>query len=421
MRSKTQPTLFDNVRITFDECSQMTLDSLQRIEGMYKTWIITWSGGKDSTAMLTFICTAIATGQVKAPDNFKVFIADTRQELVPLWVNAMLIVDKLKALGIDVEVVTGDIDDRFWVYMLGYGVPPPSNTFRWCTPKLKIEPIESRMTEYVRQLNGGKPEAEWGKVLLMTGVRIGESAARDARIAMSCSKDGSECGQGHYHHISKTWLDRLAPIIHWRVCVVWDWLRLAPSKRFGEWPTALLADAYGGDEAEESAARTGCIGCPLASKDKALEAIVKIPHWRYLLPMMEIKALHRWLKLPAQRLRKTTYEVRKDGKGSSNQGRMGPLTMEARMEGLVKLLDIQSRVNMDAFALDRPVIDVINQEEIDKIRWHWTNNSWPQKWTGNEQRADKPFIQYFPDGSSQPDLFSERVKDAHQDNTIELS
>src|ERR1700741_3821676 len=118
---------------------------------------------------------------------------------------------------------------------------------------------------------------------MLTGVRKGESSIRDGRIAMSCGKDGAECGQGWY----QTGLDNelcstLAPILHWRVCSIWDWLKIfAPSKNYGEWPTAILADAYGGDEAEEINARTGCIGCPLAQKDKALEAIVSIPYWSY--------------------------------------------------------------------------------------------------------------------------------------------
>src|SRR3546814_9885760 len=37
-----------------------------------------------------------------------------------------------------------------------------------------------------------------GKFLLLTGVRQGESAQRDGRIAMSCGKNGAECGQGWY-------------------------------------------------------------------------------------------------------------------------------------------------------------------------------------------------------------------------------
>ena len=37
---------------------------------------------------------------------------------------------------------------------------------------------------------------------MLTGVRIGESAARDQRIALSCTKDGGECGQGWFQQTS---------------------------------------------------------------------------------------------------------------------------------------------------------------------------------------------------------------------------
>jgi DNA sulfur modification protein DndC len=40
-----------------------------------------------------------------------------------------------------------------------------------------------------------------GKILMITGVRQGESAIRDDRIAMSCGKDGAECGQGWYQEV----------------------------------------------------------------------------------------------------------------------------------------------------------------------------------------------------------------------------
>jgi DNA sulfur modification protein DndC len=40
----------------------------------------------------------------------------------------------------------------------------------------------------------------------------------------------------------------------------------------------MIADAYGGDEAEEINARTGCTGCPLASEDKALDTILSNPY-----------------------------------------------------------------------------------------------------------------------------------------------
>ena len=40
-----------------------------------------------------------------------------------------------------------------------------------------------------------------GQILMITGVREGESIIRDRRIGMSCSKDGAECGQGWYQQV----------------------------------------------------------------------------------------------------------------------------------------------------------------------------------------------------------------------------
>lgn len=71
--------------------------------------------------------------------------------------------------GYVAQTVMPPMDDRFFVYMFGRGVPPPSNTFRWCTPQLKVEPMESALKD-LRDKYGQK-------FLMLTGVRIGESAA----------------------------------------------------------------------------------------------------------------------------------------------------------------------------------------------------------------------------------------------------
>ncbi len=398
---KSQLGIWDGIRLTFDECIDMTVSSIKQIEGIYNTWIMMWSGGKDSTTMVTVILQLIASGQIKAPENIKIFISDTRQELIPLWFNALELIKQIKERGYDVEIVLSPIDDRFWVYMLGYGVPPPSNTFRWCTQKLKIDPAQNAMEKYLSEMNGTTDKTKWEKVLMMTGVRVGESAARDARISLSCGKDGTECGQGHYHHMSNTYLDRLAPIIHWRTCIEWDWLKLfAPMQKYGSWHTQMLADAYGDDPDT----RTGCIGCNLASKDKALINIIKNPDWSYLKPLMQIRSIFEWLKLPHQRLRKVGYQKTKSGKGSKNQNRMGPLTMDARKEGLKKLKEIIHNVNSQAIIEGKPQIDLLNKEEEDRIKWHWENGSFPQGWTGKEPIASESFVQYFSDGSYQKQL-----------------
>lgn len=161
------------------------------------------------------------------------------------------------------------LDKRFYVYILGRGVPPPNNnTLRWCTRQIKVDPMSTAIRRLID---------EAGDTLMLTGVRLGESAARDSRIALSCGRDGAECGQGWYQQMCGHRLAALAPIIHWRVCHIWDWLMFyAPDQDYGGLPTHIIADAYGGDEAQEINARTGCVGCPLASRDTALDTVLRL-------------------------------------------------------------------------------------------------------------------------------------------------
>jgi DNA sulfur modification protein DndC len=249
------------------------------------------------------------------------------------------------------------------------------------------------------------------KILMITGVRQGESSIRDGRISMSCSKDGSECGQGWYQTgMDSASCSTLAPIIHWRVCLVWDWLKIyAPSQKYGAWHTTMVADAYGGDDAEDINARTGCQGCPLASKDKALITVCKMKDWAYLSPLLELKQIYREMKKPKHRIRMPGGQKKKDGNFAKNQQRMGPLRLESRKMFLEKIIDIQSRVNNKAIKINRPTVDFINQEEIDFINKLIENNTWPDGWTGSEPLADKVMDKFYSDGSVMPFMFKEMM------------
>ena len=377
-------TLFEDAKQTVTEAIDLTAASLLAYGPSHKHWAIAWSGGKDSSALLTLVLHLIESGRVPRPSTLTVLYADTRMELTPLAFAAMSMIQQMRGRGIDVRIVLPKMDDRFFVYMFGRGVPPPSNTFRWCTPQIKVEPMQAELETLVGSLGE--------KVLMLTGVRVGESAARDSRISMACGVNGSECGQGWYQEtLPESLCDTLAPILHWRVCNVWEWLRVfAPSSKYGGWQTATIADAYGGEEAEEINARTGCIGCPLASKDLALESILELPSWRYLSPLRELKPLYRELKLPVNRLRKAGGEKRADGSLVKNQHRMGPLTMDARRMGRDRVLQIQADVNQRATESGRPLIDILNHTEVDRINELIAANTWPRRWTGDEPRADEP-------------------------------
>lgn len=373
-----QISLFESDRLTMDRSIALTIESLQSYGSQYRHWAIAYSGGKDSTATVTLVAHLIATGQIPAPESLTVLYADTRMELPPLQSCAMTILSELQAKGIQTQIALPEMDDRFFVYMFGRGVPAPKNRFRWCTSQLKIEPMERALLALRTQYQE--------KFLMLTGVRVGESAARDQRIALSCSRDGAECGQGWFQvSTPDSVADVLAPLLHWRVCHVWDWLQFhAPKQGYS---TQMVAEAYGGEEAEEINARTGCVGCNLASKDVALDTILIQPQWAYLAPLKRLRPLYQELVKPRYRLRKYG-ERNKDGHLSASPMRMGPYTMQARYYGLNQVLDIQSQINDVALTQDRSMIDLINAEEHQRILDLIEANTWPNKWTGEELHAD---------------------------------
>ena len=398
-------TAIDNLfaagaRMVSEEAIELTLQSLRAYWDRHEHVAIAWSGGKDSTATLTLMIHLIEAGELPRPARLFVFYADTRQELPPIQIAAEQVMALLRLRDwIDVVVVRAPLDKRFMVYILGRGVPPPNNnTLRWCTRQIKVEP----MAEALAAAIAGLP----GTALMITGVRQGESAVRDGRIEMSCSKDGAECGQGWYQQALpesrgvRGRIATLAPILHWRVCIVWDWLKVyAPQPDFGGWPVRILADAYGGDDAEEINARTGCIGCPLAVKDTALDHLVGTAEWAHLAPLKELKPLYRWMREPAQRLRKAGAETLKDGSLAKNPQRIGPLTLEARETALAKILDIQSRAR----------VDLINAEEEARIRELIAARTFPDKWDGSEPNAATWLDRVNQDGSVEPILFRDMV------------
>lgn len=403
----TLPIFGEAQRMSLNESIELTLASLNVYGPSYDHWAIAFSGGKDSSATVTLVVWALATGRVQPPKSLTVFYADTRLELLPLAFAAQGILDKLRAAGIAVQIVMAPLDKRFFVYMLGRGVPPPNNgTLRWCTPSLKVTPMAVALAEYL--------DGKDGSALMLTGVRVGESAARDRRIEVACSKDGAECGQGWYERELpnskgvRGRLATLAPLLHWRVCHVWDWLRFhAPAEEYGAWPTAGIADAYGGDEAEEHNARTGCVGCPLVDRDQALDIVIAQPQWAYLQPLKGLKPLYRELREPRHRIRKAGGELLKNGKLAANPQRMGPLRLESRRMALGRVLDIQQAINAAAAREGRPRVDLINPEEEARIRELIALETWPDGWDGCEPGADVPLDKVFQDGSIQPLLFAD--------------
>lgn len=364
--SVKQLSYFDNFRLRLDDAISLSVTSLNEYGQRYRHWSLAYSGGKDSSAAVALVAWAIKTKQVVPPESLTILYADTRMELLPLQQTAIRLLSELSAEGFNTQIVFPEIDDRFFVYMLGYGVPPPKNRFRWCTAKIKVQPMMDALSD-LRERAGEK-------LLMLTGVRLGESAARDQRIALSCSKDSGECGQGWFQTATDDAIaDTLAPLLHWRICHVYDWLYFEQDRH--GYDVSGIAAVYGDGEV-----RTGCVGCNLASRDNALERLVRKPEWEHLSPLHELKPLYRELTKPKWRKRKVVPEPLKSGGYGKNAQRMGPLTMAGRGYGLERVLDIQARAK----------VDLINDDEQARIREMWALDMWPRKWSASDSDALVP-------------------------------
>ncbi|MCZ7570919.1 MAG: phosphoadenosine phosphosulfate reductase family protein [Ardenticatenaceae bacterium] len=389
-------SFFEDERLTLSASIDLTAQSLVTYGQNYHHWAAAYSGGKDSSAMVTLLVHLIKTGAVPKPESLTVLYADTRMELPPLYIAAMALLEELERRGVKIKVVRPKLDNRFFVYMFGRGVPPPHNHFRWCTPRLKVNSM-------MEALAGLREEYD-EKFLMLTGVRIGESVARDQRIALSCSSDSGECGQGWFQQTTPSEIaDTLAPLLHWRVCHIGDWLMFEAPRL--EFPTRAIVEAYGYDVTEEEqieiSTRTGCVGCNLVEEDKALENVLRMPQWAYLAPLRRLRPLYRELQKPQNRLRKHE-ERNQDGSLAARQGRLGPLTMEARRYGLAAVAEIQEEINAVAREQGRPETTLIDAEELARIEELIAANTWPDGWEGDEPRGDVLLPRIFADGVTQP-------------------
>ncbi len=121
-----------------------------------RPWIIGFSGGKDSTTILALIYTALQNlPPGKAQKPIYVVSSDTLVE-TPVVVDLMNQVIKIintqgekEGLPISAHVVHPQNDQTFWTNLLGRGYPAPTQSFRWCTERMKINPVTSFITEKV--------------------------------------------------------------------------------------------------------------------------------------------------------------------------------------------------------------------------------------------------------------------------------
>jgi DNA sulfur modification protein DndC len=133
----------------FDEI----IESLRRLYlDDSRPWLVGFSGGKDSTMLASLIFELVAEiPATKRTKPIAVLCTDTRVEIPAILEMVVGTLNKMRSsserenLNIEVHLLRPPPERSFWVNIIGRGYPAPNRSFRWCTQRLKINPVSVRL------------------------------------------------------------------------------------------------------------------------------------------------------------------------------------------------------------------------------------------------------------------------------------
>ena len=373
-------------KITFQDRVEISVEHIKQLYLNDSTpWVIGYSGGKDSTAILQLTWMAISSldkKDLKKPVH--VITTDTMVEnpIVSSWVNSSLDAINTSAqsedLPIQAHLIKPSVDESFWVNLIGRGYPAPRAKFRWCTERLKIKPTNRFIEEKIN---------EDGEVILLLGVRRAESAVRSGRL-----KKRKKVQEALYPHDTLANCLLYAPIEEWSNDEVWTFLmqNKNPWGATNHDLQGLYASATEDNECPVVVdtstpscgnSRFGCWVCTLVTEDKSMTAMVQNDAEKeWMMPMLALRndldyrtEEKRLLEKERRDFRrmsgKLSYYKDKDGVTSYIPG---PYAQEARIHWLKRLLEVQKAVQ-DHRSTPKDVknIELISLEELEEIRRIW--------------------------------------------------
>lgn len=336
-----------------------------------RPWIIGFSGGKDSTVLLTLVW--IAMSELKKENialSRKVYVVcnDTMvenpviEEYVTNVLNKIRISAKEQELPISVHTTTPELEDSFWCCVIGKGYPVPNNSFRFCTEKMKIKPTSNFIINQV---------AADGEAIVLIGTRRSESQQR----AKSVSKH-----EILGHRLSKHPLNAntytYAPIKELMLEEVW-WIINAIPSPWG-FDNKILFKIYADASADDyecptvvtddkhrtcGQSRFGCWICTVVKEDKSMSSLIKTGV-QWMKPLLEFRN-----RLVENRnVSELRCSTRRNGQIAVDETghNMGNYTMDYRIQLLKELLQIQKDTQEY-----RSSIDLITTQELIAIQVIW--------------------------------------------------
>jgi DNA sulfur modification protein DndC len=337
-------------------------------------WVVGYSGGKDSTAVLQLIWLALtALPADRRGKPVHVISTDTLVEnpVVAAWVahslEVMAAAAQAQAMPIQPHRLTPAVADSFWVNLIGRGYAAPRPKFRWCTERLKIRPSNTFIRTVV---------AAHGEAILALGTRKAESAARGRRMTALETRRPRDLLSPN------TALPNClvyTPIDTWSNDDVWTFL-MQTQNPWGISNKDLLSMYQGASPDGECPlvvdastpscgdSRFGCWVCTMVTKDKSMSAMIANDEEKeWMLPLLRLRD-----ELDVDDDRHLRDFRRMNGAVQLFHGRPihGPYTQQARERWLRMLLEAQTWIRANGPDHVRS-LELITLAELEEVRRIW--------------------------------------------------
>jgi DNA sulfur modification protein DndC len=325
-----------------------------------RPWVVTFSGGKDSTTVLHLTIEMLL--ELPKEKRKKVFIvaSDTLVEMPVITDYFYNKIDQIKKfieksnLDIEIKVLKPEYKESFWTLLLGRGYPAPNTSFRWCTERLKIKPA----TKYLTSLAN-----KYKSIVMLLGVRKAESTTRKLSIE---KRNLNFRGFTPHNNIPNAFV--FSPIKEWSNEEVWSFLanHKAP---WGTHKDMMKLYDKGSGEADCNIAlnpqdpscgktRFGCWVCTVVNKDKSMENMLYTEEW--------MKPLNEFRNLILEYRNNPTKRNKRRRTGEKGHG---PYKLEVRRELFEKLLQIENnlkdKLNNKKLITDEEVLLIQKEWERD--------------------------------------------------------